>query len=368
MSQPLEQAFFVTAQYALEPQGGGVQRCTHEYLRCLRGAGISAVPLTYAVDRRPSTRLRRKLAPAPYRHLISPASVDQIRQAIAAASPTWVFFNQIEAAQIVAELAMLRTGRTRFALLSHGVDSSDYLHTARVLGIPARRAARWLGQQVVAEMEMHRHFDIVFCLSETDRTFHQWLGATSVHLVPRVIENSPIDWKPAAGRVGTICTLNHAPNREGIVSFAAAAKKLTGTMKLRLIGRPESDGRALAEEYPNIEYLGGLSDEAFAEEARTWSAFINPIFCYARGCSTKLAVPLGWHLPIASTRAGARGYWWDEALVPLVDTPDELAMLAAQMASTVPDRTKVSTLAQRSPQLVQNAELFRTALRDAIRR
>jgi len=43
-------------------------------------------------------------------------------------------------------------------------------------------------------------------------------------------------------------------------------------------------------------------------------------------------VPLSWRLPLATTRAGARGYVWDENLVPLAETPADLAQLARQLS------------------------------------
>lgn len=360
-------AVLVTAAYAMQPAGGGVQRCTREYVATLQAAGFTLHEARYEIDRRPAARLRRKLNPAPYRDLIARSFVRQAAGTIRRLRPRWVFFNQIEAAPIATDLASLRTEGVRFAMLSHGVDSSDYLHTVRVAGGDgtrpvAARDARWLGRQLFAEMEQHRHFDVVFCLSETDRLFHQWLGAPAVHVLPRLIERRPIDWHPIAGRLGTIGTLDHAPNREGIALFCRALEAAGAPARLRLIGRPEHCGRELAREFRAVEYLGGLSDEEFEAEARTWSAFVNPIFCYARGCSTKLAVPLGWQLPVATTRAGARGYWWDETLVPLAENPSGLAVLAMRLAGDPAARDNVARLAARSPQLPELAATIRAAL------
>ena len=55
---------------------------------------------------------------------------------------------------------------------------------------------------------------------------------------------------------------------------------------------------------------------------------MHPIFAYARGRSTKVGVVLGWGLPLVTTRAGIRGYVWDETLQPLFNTPAELARAA----------------------------------------
>jgi hypothetical protein len=60
-------------------------------------------------------------------------------------------------------------------------------------------------------------------------------------------------------------------------------------------------------------------------EAETWCCFVHPLFVNAKGCSTKLATALGWRLPVATTTIGARGYSWDENLIPLATSPDHLA-------------------------------------------
>ncbi len=364
-------AIFISARYALEPGGGGVQRCTREYVATAEAAGFRLEHAVYDFDRRLAARIRRRLFPRPYRNLIPPEFVAATADRIRRSNAGWVFFNQIEAAQLAPALEHLRRNGIRFALLSHGTDSSDRLHTVRVdqrlTGADAVSAgeARWLGRQLFTEWEQHRCFDVVFCLSETDRMFAQWLGASAIHVLPRIVEAAPLDWAPIAGRIGAVGTLVHAPNREGLVRFAGALVRSEAPVRLRLIGRPESVGRDLARDFPCIDYLGGLDDDAYETEARTWPVFANPIFCHARGCSTKLAVALAWLLPVASTRAGARGYFWDEALVPLVDGPDELASLAVRL-SAIPaataQRTSVAALVARSPRLKDVAAQFAAAI------
>lgn len=364
-------AVFITADYAVEPQGGGVQRCTREYVAVAEAAGFCLQHVSYTFDRRLTARLRRRLRQRPYQDLIPAEFVASAIERVRAARAGWVFFNQIEAAQLAPALDHLRADGHRFALLSHGVDSSDQLHTVRLEkplgadGQPPAREALWLGRQLFAELGQHRCFDVVFCLSETDRLFAQWLGAASVHVLPRLVTPAPLDWQPCGGRIGTVGTLVHAPNREGLDLFCRALVEQNSRVRLRLVGRPGEVGRELAARYACIDYLGGLDDQALAAEAATWCAFVNPIFCYPRGCSTKLAVPLGWELPIATTRAGARGYVWDEALVPLAETPAELARLAARLAEPSEAarlREGVRVLAARSPTLSALATMFGGAL------
>jgi hypothetical protein len=364
-------AVFISAKYALEPEGGGVQRCTREYVDVAQTAGFALHHVSYEFDQRPLTRIRRRFWPTPYRNLISPTFADAAIQQIRAVGAGWVFFNQIEAAPLAKPLCDLRTAGVKFALLSHGVDSSDYLHTARTRadyegGAPlSDRDALWLGRQIFAEMEQHQYFDSVFCLSETDRAFEQWLGGRCVTILPRIVKSKPLPWTPLPGRVGTVGTLSHAPNLEGLLLFCRSFGRASPTARLRLVGRPSEAGAKLAREFPFIDYLGALSDGELEAEAQTWCAFVNPIFCYARGCSTKLAVPLSWHLPIATTRAGARGYVWDEKLIPLCDDPIQLAALATSLSDPVVagiQRPLVAAMADRSPTSEDLAALFSKVL------
>ncbi|MCX6934327.1 MAG: hypothetical protein NTZ29_16855, partial [Verrucomicrobia bacterium] len=286
-------------------------------------------------------------------------------------SARWIFLNQVEPGLLAPDLAgQLKGSGVRIALLSHGADSSDYLHEARIRSHQPgghaidRRDACWLGQQLFAELAMHRAVDVTFVLCETDREHAHWLGAREVIVLPRTLEKAPLNWQPVAGRIGTVSTLVHAPNVEGIVELAAALDGFPG-IRLRLVGGPVHAGEQLASRFPAIEYLGPIDDHALTNEASTWCAFVNPIFCQPRGCSTKLAVPLSWGLPIATTRAGARGYIWDENQVPFYDDPRALAAESARLAN--PDAARAMTpaiaaLAQGSPRLSDLAASFRAAL------
>lgn len=369
-------AVFVSGENAMEPEGGGVQRCTREYVALARAAGWKLTPVIYAIDRRPAVRLRRKLRPAPYRNLLPPEHVARVVAAVRETRARWIFLNQTEAGPFAPPLLQaLATEGVKIALLSHGADSTDYLHTIRTRATDAGRAptrteARWLGQQLFAEMEHHRACDVVFCLSEVDREIARWLGAPRVHVLPRIVEPAPLDWQPVANRVGTVSTLVHAPNAEGILRLAEELDAARAGVRLRLVGSPRSAGEAMARRHPAIEYLGPLSDAEFAREASTWCAFVNPIFCVARGCSTKLAVPLSWHLPVVTTPAGARGYVWDEGLVPLLDTPAQVAaetIRLADLAAARAARERVQALARKSPTLADLAGQFSRQLDEVSR-
>jgi len=368
---------FVTANYSLQPEGGGVQRCTREYLALLRAAGIALEIEGYSFDQAPLSRLRRKYFARPYRDLLPPNLPERVIRRARATGARWVFINQTEAGPIIPALAPLQAEGVRIVLLSHGPDSSDYLHEARIRaeveggGKISRGDAAWLGAQLFAELHHHQPCDLVFCLSVNDQNAERWLGARRVHWLPRTVEAEPLSWAPIADRIGTVGTLDHAPNVEGILEFCRTLEAVSpGSLRLRLVGRPTDAGQRIADRFPFVDYLGGLNDAEFQAEAASWCAFINPIFCYARGASTKLAVPLIWGLPVASTRAGARGFFWDEALVPLADTPAELVQFARQLADPARAalvRDAILGLVARSPRLADVAASVRERLEQLLR-
>ena len=91
-------------------------------------------------------------------------------------------------------------------------------------------------------------------------------------------------------------------------------------------GSPNSIGNQLAAKYPFVTYLGYLDNNALETEAATWTCFINPVFYYSRGVSTKLAKALSWGLPVVTTTIGCRGYVWTMGSLNIADTAMEMAI------------------------------------------
>jgi hypothetical protein len=209
------------------------------------------------------------------------------------------------------------------------VEITDVVNNLRIAPgtIPSyQKNSRWLGDLLKTEIAIRESLDGVLCISEEDVAFEQWLGSQHTQFIPRQIHSDPLEFNPIKGRVGTVGTLDHGPNLHGLRLLAEA---LSGdsTVDLRVVGGPEKVGLALQDEFKAITYLGRLSDEELKEEAATWCAFVNPIFCNARGASTKVATALGWGLPVLTTPIGARGYSWDDKLLPLSSTSSDLANL-----------------------------------------
>jgi hypothetical protein len=136
-------------------------------------------------------------------------------------------------------------------------------------------------------------------------------------------------------------------------------------LEVRLVGGPEPTGRALERRFPLVRYVGRLDDDRLRDEASRWSAFLHPMFCWARGCSTKLAVALAWGLPIATTPAGVRGYTWERGVLRTAETPEALAEVACGLtdpAAAARARSDAQLVARSLPTVADVAALLKDAL------
>jgi len=363
-------AVFVTYANSLSEARGGLQICTQEYLQTIRAAGFAPSVQEFEHDRGLATRIAQRLAKPVYGRQWRPELVDDIVSTANKNEARFIFLNLVNLAPLVHPLRARLASGAKIVLLSHGLESVDYIHTvaARELNaMPRARDASRLGQQFFAEYDQRRAIDHVFCLSPFEAEIERWLGAKRVTWLPRTIaKRSPLKWRPNRHRIGFVGTLDHPPNKEGLVSFLKALEtKEDHELELRLIGGPPSEGRALGARFRMVRYLGALNDEELESEASTWSCFVHPLFCFARGCSTKLAVALGWQIPIATTPAGCRGYMWRNGSLPLADGPEELARLTVHLTEAeagMAARDEIKAVVESSPGIPEVAHLFRNAL------
>lgn len=325
-------ALFVSNSRFLEAGGGGVQWCTREFLDTLRCGGFNCIEHAYQVDARPQARLRRKWSPQPFADLHAPSLATAIIERAREPEVAVIFLNNSEALALAPRLRALAP-ELRLVFLSHGVEITDEVNQLRLSPdqLPRhRRRPRWLGELLSHEISVRKAIDGTLCISKEDLLFEAWLGAPASCFIPRTIPDDRLDRHPVRGRIGTVSTLNHIPNLDGISQLATVLE--SARVRLRVVGGPESVGRQLESRYAAIEYAGRLDDTALREEAATWSAFVNPVFCQARGASTKVATALGWGLPVLTTHQGARGYCWDEEVLPLANCASALAEMARKFA------------------------------------
>lgn len=332
----MKKALFVATANALGREGGtsgGVQLCTREYLRVLERAGFEISPMAYTTDRRFLARVTRRLFPRPFADLVPPSLLDEIVHEASKIEAHCVFLNMIDLAILAEGLKKALGPGVKIILCSHGLHSADILHNMRIRAaergaLPTRRDQLWLAGNLVQENIQRQYLDHIFTLAEFETGLERWLGAQSVSWLPRIVEPRPLDWQPHGDRFGFVGTLDHPANAEGLSLFLEALSRVKNSARVRVVGGPAKAGRELAARYSFVDYLGQLGDESVAEEARTWTCAVHPLFCYPRGCSTKLATYLSWQIPVVTTESGCRGYRWENGTIPQARTPDELARLA----------------------------------------
>ncbi len=338
-SQDRVPALFVAHRQVLAPSGGGVQVCNREHMALLEAAGFRLQLISYDFDRslrrRVANRLFPKLLPAREPRDLA----ERIALALTAGGTKHVFHAMNTFPAVLREIGR-HFPHVRQILLSHGTEAVDFCieqGLRRNAGSENRTRAtaeRMLGRALLDQLEQRRHLDGIVTLAPLDAEIEKWLGARRVLSVPRTISRDRLVLRPVDGRVGCVATLDHPPNFYGLMRLLDALDGNTpANFRLRLVGAPASCGATLARRHGFVDYLGPLTDDALRAEAATWCCFVNPILVYSKGCSTKLAVALGWGLPIATTRYGARGHLWDENFIPLADDPKELAGLVRARAS-----------------------------------
>jgi glycosyltransferase involved in cell wall biosynthesis len=330
----MPRALFVSFQGFLQNAKGGAQVCTNEYIDVIRAAGIDLTVLPFGLDRRPITRALRQLNSSPYFRAFEPSLPSTVAGLVQQTPFDFVFLNQVSLATLASRIRPLLPEKCKIVVLSHGLESTDLLHFLRLRGqFPLRgrvrpTAASLLGSVLLAEAEVRTHVDIVCTLSPFDEDLEKWMGTRHAAWLPRVVKSNPLPWRPFGRRLGFVGTLDHSPNLEGLVAvLEALGERELAPFNVRVIGGPSEVGAWLAARYACVDYLGAIDDTALAHEAATWSAFLNPIFCQARGCSTKLAMALGWEIPIVTTPQGRRGYVWGKGELAEARTPHEFASL-----------------------------------------
>jgi hypothetical protein len=330
-------ALFLSHQHSFARGGGGQQQCTREYREVLEAAGFDLQDVTFTTDRDWATRIKRKIWPRPYTNLIPEDFFLHVAEMVKTEHPSYIFCNL---ANFVPFATVLKAGQcsSKIVLLSHGLESVDGIHTLRIAQIYPEAApkvsAATLGEMLWTELKGLPSFDHVFCLAPFEAEICRWLGARSVSWLPRRLDNNHfLEWNPIGNRIGCVGTFDHPPNLEGLELFCAALSSLgVGAIRLRLISRSRAMVASLRSRYRFVDDVGDLeAGNGLEQELATWNTFVHPIFCYARGCSTKIATSFSFGLPTLTTSAGLRGYTWKEGDIPIYETPEELAKGALTM-------------------------------------
>jgi hypothetical protein len=329
-------ALFVSYHRFLEPEGGGVQMCSREYVASLKAAEFDLDFLPYEFPSDLRARVRRKICPEIW-HTLEPSELYQkIEHAIQNKGAEFLFFGHTMFAGLSRKLKQALPN-VQQVLLSHGAEGFDFCLEQQIRrrtnseNRPRASAERMIGESLLHQMDQRRWIDAVLTLSAFEVEIEKWLGAPKALWLPRMIVEPQLDTNPVDQRVGCVSTLDHPPNHQGLVELLEVlSTSASPTFRFRLVGAPQKIGIALMKRFSFVEYLGALSNSQLRSEAATWCCFVHPIFVYAKGCSTKLAIGVGWQLPIATTVYGARGYVWDSKRLPLAEDAKSLAEFVMQ--------------------------------------
>ncbi len=340
---------------------GGVQICTQEYIDLLKETGFDLTVLPVSPRRDLQYRVLNRLFPDPYSRYDASIIADRAIAKIVDEEISVVAINQVSLLPVGRVLKNRLDTEVTLLALSHGNESGDTLHEV------LRRSESWveraagalrLGWMMIQEARAFTGVvDLMLCMSEIEKKIDAWLGAERSMVVPRTFEPDFLDWSPVPGRCGFVGTLNHLPNEEGIRRLLRVLerKKKASGVDLRVVGGPEDVGNELEHTYSVVTYCGRLSQRDFREEAATWGLFLNPIWWYARGATTKLAQAVSWGLPVVTTPQGRRGYTWSRGTVEVAETPEEMAALLVDVTEK-PERLEqlaegARTVARNGPTL-----------------
>jgi Glycosyl transferases group 1 len=310
---------------------GGVKLCTREYLALLKIIfNVVLFPVNYHINI--MYRIRVKLGLNVYNDYHPGDYKKDLMSAIRENNVNIVFLNLSNTASI-AELIKKEFGdKVKIVLCSHGNESGDFLHEATRFHkkVPFYRSflSSWtLGSLLKKEAGYRqKYIDGILTVSPVEEALEKWIGAKKVLMIPRTVSSEPINWKPVPGRIGFMGDLSHLPNYIGVDEVCKALSNYPNKgIELRLVGSPENMGIKLAKTYSFVKYLGYLNKMELEAEVSAWAFFLNPVFYYSRGVSTKLAKALGWGLPVISTSIGCRGYSWEKGNPFFAESPDETA-------------------------------------------
>lgn len=322
----LKQAVFVAFENSLNSSKGGQQVCTQELITLLEKTGYCLKKIAVTNRLKNHQRLINRFQPIAYPERWPAETIESILYEIKKHAAGTVFFNLIDFIPIARQVRSRLGNKVRLVLLSHGLASADAVHINRIAKeMPelVRKTPIYNIQKLIeSEVKCLSEFDAIVSISEVEAEMCRWLGAKKSIYIPRFVPLNPLKWKPIEQRVGLVGTLDHLPTIDGIVRVLEKIPlSKSKDIQVRVVSHSAWHGKWLARRFPCVEFLGALDEKELRNEASSWCCFLNPIFCFARGCSTKLAVGLGWGIPCLTTSSGLRGYKLPPNAVKLAENP-----------------------------------------------
>lgn len=305
----MKNLLFISDKLFLEDSNfsGGVKLCTNDYLKLLCLIfNVEVIGIKNEISF--LSRIKIKLGIDAYLHYDN-SNIDGIIQKINSNKIEWIALNMSNLIPIAQRLKILFP-TLKIILLSHGNESGDYLHEISRNNFSNILHAYKLGSILLKESQSRKNLlDFVFTVSPIEAEIEKWINAKKVIYIPRTIEANFIDTNPLLNKVGFIGDLSHLPNTDAIEKICESIEASKNTnIEFCLIGKPVIKGQYFSSKYSFVNYKGYLSDNEVINEVKTWSAFLNLLFYYSRGVSTKLGFALSLGLPVISTKIGLRGY------------------------------------------------------------
>lgn len=349
-----EKVLFITNKLFVDENKpeGGVRLCTYDFINLLK---CRYEVLVYPVEFSKSIgyRIKAKIGIDVYEEYDLGRYEYLLKDEIAKHKIRKVFINLSNAAAISKIIKKYNGKDVKVILCSHGNESGDFLHQSvrfpHLMSPLPRFFSAWrLGRVLQKEVELrNKYLDLVLSVSEIEDSIEKWLGAKETFMVPRVFAPDFISWSPKGGRIGFLSDLSHFPNYNGLLELCEAirAAKMSPNIEIRVAGKSGRNLDMLIKEFDFISPTGYLSEEELKQEVGTWMYYLNLVFYYSKGVSTKLAKGMNWGLPVLSTQAGNRGYRFKKGGVVTCNNPNEMVEVitsrAFQKESALKDRMEV---------------------------
>ena len=338
----MEKVLFLANDIYLNPASpeGGVKICTQEFISLL-AVKFDVVQFAVKTTSSLSYRVKVKLGINWYNDYDPAFYLAALKKIISESNIRFVFLNLSNTIRFAGVLKNAFGDAVKIILCSHGNDTGDYLHQVVRFSSAESKIKKalmvfTLGKRLEIETDLRiKYLDMVLSVSPVEEQIEKWIGAKEGYMVHRTVQADFLTLTPTLNRVGFIGGLNHPPNVFGITSLCDALMAVDHSITLVVIGGPADVGNALQKKYPFIEYCGFLPEEALRKEVATWAWFLNLVFYYSGGVSTKLAKALSWGLPVLSTVPGNRGYLFKDGHMDIAGSATAMAAMLTAKAGNM---------------------------------
>ncbi|MBU2020622.1 MAG: glycosyltransferase [Bacteroidetes bacterium] len=327
----LEKALFISNSRFISANAleGGVKSCTDDFLNILRT--VYEIQL-FAIEFHDGIQEKvvRKIGLKGYNRYAPEKYIIKLKEILISKQIKVVFLNTANTIEFSRVLKSIDSS-IKVVLCSHGNESGDYLHdvvldTSKKSRLKKLIQTYNLGNYLYAESKIRREsLDATLAVSPIEVAIEKWLGAKKAIAIHPTIEPEFIDRKSLGATIGFIGDLSHLPNFSGVTNFCKeiVRQELQNEIKLKLVGKSTQPGEQLKEMFPFIELTGYLDQEALILEMKNWSFFLNAVYYYSKGISTKLSLAMKYGIPALSTVQGNRGYEFTDGKIMNVETVSE---------------------------------------------